>query len=508
MAALGDSSKRGMWRSTDVARRLPSPPVRSSAAIFSTLLVLSLAELWTELTYDEAVYLLLARTIAETGLPLRRAYEDFTEFRLFANSPPLVMYVASVSQWLFPGQDIPTRIIHLSVFVFPTYTLLWWAAHRRFGGWAAVASLLALLTSIGYLRGTSHVSLNIPLGLLALAGLLTFHDASSEANARRRSLSTIAGLSMALSIWTKYQAVCLAVAMVAYLVYTVVSSGYAGLRPALLPLSFVFVSGAAALGALLAYFGVFGGVDTLTGTLTWNVGRATAGSMSMPAVARSLVNTARECQTHLGAVALLLGVLALYTERRQRGLVVLLASYVAATIGFNLILFRLPGAGSVYLDSAVPALALLAGPAAVRVIALAATTAGRAALALAMIVLQLAGSPAYAYQQPRPKASRVAAAYIAAHGQARSGVLAETVAIEFYSRHPVRAASFTYPRELVLRSLEGTSGDDISFVVVRRGVTPANLDSIRPQWDTLLSRHFELVSADAAGLDVYRRKSE
>ena len=52
------------------------------------LTMMSLAYVWTDLTYDEAVYLRLARTIAEQGLPLRRVYEDFSQFRLFSNSPP------------------------------------------------------------------------------------------------------------------------------------------------------------------------------------------------------------------------------------------------------------------------------------------------------------------------------------------------------------------------------------------------------------------------------------
>jgi hypothetical protein len=30
--------------------------------------------------------------MAETGLPMRRSYEAFSEFRLFGNSPPLVLY--------------------------------------------------------------------------------------------------------------------------------------------------------------------------------------------------------------------------------------------------------------------------------------------------------------------------------------------------------------------------------------------------------------------------------
>ena len=102
--------------------------------------------------------------------------------------------------------------------------------------------------------------------------------------------------------------------------------------------------------------------------------------------------------------------------------------------------------------------------------------------------------------------SRVAAAYIAAVSSPSAGVLAETVAIEFYSGHPVRAVSFTFPRELILRSLDGSSGDDISFVVVNSGAIPKNLEPIREGWDRLLLHHFELVPVGAPGLHVYRRR--
>jgi len=122
------------------------------------------------------------------------------------------------------------------------------------------------------------------------------------------------------------------------------------------------------------------------------------------------------------------------------------------------------------------------------------------------IAIQLAGSASSSYQLPRPNGSRVAAAYIAAHSLPTAGVLAETVAIEFYADRPVRVVSFTYPRELVLQSLEGKSGDDISFVVVDANVAIKNLDAIRPQWNTLLAKHFELVPAGAPGLQVYRRR--
>jgi hypothetical protein len=87
-------------------------------------------------------------------------------------------------------------------------------------------------------------------------------------------------------------------------------------------------------------------------------------------------------------------------------------------------------------------------------------------------------------------------------------VLAETVAIEFYSGHPVQALGNTFPRELVLQSLEGRIPGNISFVVVDATAPPKNLGSIQQQWNALLARHFEPVAIAAPGLNVYRRRSQ
>jgi 4-amino-4-deoxy-L-arabinose transferase-like glycosyltransferase len=474
--------------------------------IACALITASLRYLGTELTYDEAVYLRLARTITERGLPLRRAYEDFSQFRLFENSPPLVLYLTSISQKVFPGHDVPARVVHLALFVLPTYILVWWVARVKFGAWAAFASLVALLTSISYLRATTHVLLNVPLGLLACIGLVAFHEASVSP-VRRRSYLSAAALAIVLAVWTKYQAVCIAAAILSYVIYIVSTRGSAGFRSVFVPLSTIAIGGATAVITLVWFFWTFGGNQTLTATLTANVGRASTVSMSALEIAGAVMSTVRECESTLGGVALLLGAFAMCVEHRHRGLVVLLASYVAATIAFNLVLFRLPGAGSSYLHSAVPALALLAGPAAVRVIELATTTATRALVACAAIAIQIAGSPSRPDEVPVPNGSRVAAGYIAAHSTPPAGVLAETVAIEFYSGHPVRAVGNTYPKHIVLQSLEGKSGDDISFVVVKPGVAPKNLEALRQQWDTLLAEHFELVSTAAPGLHVYRRRT-
>jgi 4-amino-4-deoxy-L-arabinose transferase-like glycosyltransferase len=481
-----------------------SPPDLFSVVLAAAFIFRFVAYLWTDLTYDEAVYLRLARTIAESGLPLRRSYEAFDKFQLFENSPPLVLYLVSFSQRFFPGEEVPARLLNFIAFVLPTCGLVWWVARTRFGPWAAVASLTVLLTNAGFVRATSHVLLNVPLGLLACLGLVAFHEASSSV-AHRRTNSLIAAMAMLLAVWTKYQAVCLAGAIVLYAGYALANRGYGGLRPMLRPLMLAVVSAGVGVVALFWYYWAFGGPGTIEGTFTSNVRRASPSSMSVLDIGGALAATARETESRVGGLVLLLGAFSACVENRHRGLVVGLASYCALTIAFNLALFRLPGAGAAYLDSAVGALALLAGPAAIEIGRRAETAGTRLLLAIAAIGIHVAGATPSLFELPRANASRVAAAYIAAVSSPAAGVLAETVAIEFYCGHPVRAVSFTYPKELILRSLDGSSGD-ITFVVVDSRTVPKNLELIRDGWDRLLLQHFELVPVGAPGLHVYRRR--
>jgi hypothetical protein len=481
-----------------------STPDLFSVVIAGAAILIFVAYLWTDLTYDEAVYLRLARTIAESGLPLRRSYEAFNTFQLFGNSPPLVLYLVSLSQRVFPGEEVPARILYFTAFVLPTCGVVWWVARTRFGAWAAVASLTVLLTNVGFLRATSHVLLNVPLGLLACLGLVAFHEASNSV-AHRRTNSLVAAMAMLLAVWTKYQAVCLVGAIVLYAGYALAKRGYGGLRPMLRPLTLAVVGAAVGVMALVWYYWAFGGPETMERTFTWNVRRASPSSMSLLDIGGALAATARETESRLGGLVLLLGAFSACVEKRHRGLVVVLASYCALTIVFNLALFRLPGAGAAYLDGAVGALALLAGPAAIHIGRWAETARTRILLAVTAIGIHVAGAPPSVFELPRPNASRVAAAYIAAVSSPSAGVLAETVAIEFYCGHPVRAVSFTYPRQLVLRSLDGSSGD-ITFVAVNSRAVPKNLEPIRNEWDRLLAQHFELVPVGAPGLHVYRRR--
>ena len=478
----------------------------SSAIVAFALIAAPLVYLWTDLTYDEAVYLLLARRISEWGLPLRRVYEDFSRFRLFANSPPLVIYITSLSQILSPGNELLARLVQIAAFVLPTYFMVWRVARGSFGPWAATASLLVLLTNVSYMRATTYVLLNVPLGMFAFATLIAFYNATRTGE-RRQRWALLAAVGMALAVWTKYQSVCIAAAIAIAAAFAFATRGYAGIRSMLLPTSAAAIGGAIATAVLGGFFWTFGGPEVFSRTASFNADRMNPAAMSTLQTAREVLTTAGECVTALGGAVLLVAVFAVCTERRHRGLLVLLASYVAAMVAFNIIFFRLPGAGDVYLHAAVPALAVLAGVGAARLIELAPTIATRTLLVTTALAIQITAYPASLYELPRVNGSRIVSGYIAAHGAPNAGVLADTIAPEFYSGHPVRIVPFTRPIELVLRSLEGTSGDDISFVAVIRGASHRNLEAVRDRWNALLAEHFEPVETTAAPWKLYRRRA-
>jgi hypothetical protein len=470
------------------------------------LTLASLAHLHSELTYDEAVYLRLARTTAESGLPLRRSYEDFGSFHLFANSPPLVLYLASLTQVLAPGDERPARLLHLVVFVVPTYVLVWTLGRRRFGPAAGAASLAVLLGSGSFLQSTPHVLMDVPLGLLALLALLGF-ERGARVGAWRTRWCALAAVAVALAVWTKYQAVCVVAAIVTYTAWRLAAGGRAAVRRLLPPLSSTVGAAVVAVGLLAGYLLIFGGWDTIQAAFRRNLLRADVSGMSAPTIAAGAAEALGRVEQRLGGALLVFAALAVLLQRRHRRWVSLVTGYVAISIIFNLVLFRLPGSGTHYLDSVVPAVALLAGASAGALASHLRSTAVAGAAVVIVLILQVGGAPPGAYVPPRPRGSAAAAAYIAAHSRPTDGVMATTVAVEFYTGRPVRSISFTYPRDLVLRSLDGTSGDHIAFVLLDAADPPKRMQGIADEWTRLLGEHFEPVPLEAGSITVFKRKA-
>jgi hypothetical protein len=368
-----------------------------TAVIAVALMAATVASMRSAMTYDEGVYLSLAREITNSGLPWHIDWEDLRHLALFETSPPLVMYVAAITQLLWPGHELPSRIVQIGVFVVPTYLLVWWITRRRFGPWAAVAALLALLSSREYLLATGHVMLDVPLGLLALVVLVCFDRAlaSSESPKSQRRWALLAAAALILATWTKYQAVCICAAIALYCAYLLVRPAASGRSMVRLkiPIAAAIAAGALALAVLITYFLSFGGTSNLTPTLAFNAERLSAGSETWLSTAVDALGVATHTVWTIGPVLLASALAAWIVQPRDRGLMALLTAYVLATIAFSVIFFRLPGSGRYYLHSAVPAVAVLTGAAAGALMD-AVQPAGRgAAILLVVAAVQLLAAP-------------------------------------------------------------------------------------------------------------------
>jgi hypothetical protein len=306
-----------------------------------------------------------------------------------------------------------------------------------------------------------------------------------------------------LATCTKYHAICSGTAIAGHCILLWVTEGRRVTRTIAAPLCAVVAAGACALALLRAFFLVFGGDTRLAQTVTHNASRMSVGPAGFAASARAVVETGTACVTRVGAVLLFLALIAALLQRSHRTWLSIVTLYVVATLGFNLAFFRLPGAGSHYLDSVVPAVAVLAAPAAIAMTQLVEPWYSKLILGLVAAMIQFVGSPPLLYARYTNPA-RVAAEYVAAHGGQNAGVLADSVAIEFYSGRPVRPIGFVEP-DLLLRSLEGSTPDDISFVIVTAGTTPRGAEPVKAKWDALLQRHFVVAPTDIPGLRVYQR---
>ena len=256
-----------------------------SAAVGTLLVALAVAHAWTDLTYDEAVYLRLARTISETGLPLRRSYGDFSSFELFRNSPPLVLYTAAATQLVAPGLEVPARGFYLAVFIFPTYALAWFLARRNFGSWCGFRRTLRLPHKRWLPRRlaamccwTSRWACG-PVSVSRVSSRRRDWDATRAS--RRSSPQPLSswryGPVTKLFAWSRRSSW--------YGAWALFSSRRRDPFSVVVPLAAVLVTAAGALAALLAFFFVFGGDDALAQTLRLNLQRS-----ALPVMLHSLTS--------------------------------------------------------------------------------------------------------------------------------------------------------------------------------------------------------------------------
>jgi hypothetical protein len=265
------------------------------------------------------------------------------------------------------------------------------------------------------------------------------------------------------------------------------------------------VAGCVAVVTLLIYFTVFSDQRFLAETLEFNAGRMNYRGIDAVAMARAVLSTAGKIVSGAGGPLLVGAFSALSMQRRHRSLLVILTAYAVASLGFNLVFFRLPGSGSYYLNSAIPALVVLAGASGGAVLELVQSHTRGYAVGIISATIQFAGTPPPLFVPPYVNPHRAAAQYIATHSAPYQGVLATTYAVQFYSGNPVRIIVDSTPA-LLLASLDGTTPDIISFVVIDHGSIPIGAGPIAADWQRLLQERFTLAPVDAPGLAVYVRK--
>jgi len=170
----------------------------------------------------------------------------------------------------------------------------------------------------------------------------------------------LAGGALFAAVWTKYQAICLPVAVGFYLVYLACLRDKASLKRTIRPVAAMGVAGVLAVATLYAYFRFHAGLEwaELLGGITRNVNRVGAPPESFGAV---LAATLAEGIHYLGDHLLVVACLAMVPGKVPSRLAALLLCFCLATILFNLWAYRMPGGGSYYLNEMAPALAVLVG---------------------------------------------------------------------------------------------------------------------------------------------------
>jgi hypothetical protein len=490
----------------------PAPATLAGLGLLLAAALLAFFSLDREVDFDEAYYLILARSIGRTGLPLVTAMDDLRSRQLFITSPPLVMAVAAVTEALWPGHPFPSRLVHVLVFTLPVYFLVWYIAWREYGPVPACFALVALLGSVNFLAHGCFVRLDVPLATCSLLSLWCVHMAARP-GARATRWSLVAGLSLAAAVLAKYQAVCIPVAIGFYLGWLALRRDEPALSRMVRPLAFQVCGGLVALALLYGYFNFTPGSDVA------RYGGGVAGAMDrIGASAETPISPGLRLMAvgWLGLIFLgwgfLPAILGLLPGRADGRFAALMACYCVAVALFNLGAFRMPGAGGFYLLAMIPPLAILVGRAAAVVLE---PSRGPRTAPLVTAIVVLLGCQFY---QARPwrvplaakPVSRYAqvARYVETTGPAGCGVLADCMAVEYFSDHPTGLMPYmAYP---ALRAyLAGEGSYPVGYVALRQSWLQQPPPALAPHWDEvlgLLRREFEPAPAGIDGIVLLARQ--
>ncbi|MBI3299599.1 MAG: glycosyltransferase family 39 protein [Elusimicrobia bacterium] len=432
------------------------------------------------LSYDESIYLGIARTITRTGLPYRignSAGDELGESpfnsRILSTNPPLVLYAVSAPLRWRPTETFGPRLLYLFLFVVPVYLLVPWLAAHEFSLAAALNAALLMLFSRHYYDSVPRVLLNIPLGLFSLL-TLWFYSRSLENVPRRRRMLLTSCLMMAAATTTKYQAIVILGA--AGLEALLGSKDPAQRRRALVSFAALGASGALAFAALLALF--HAGDPDVFAKLGENLSRlvgarsasASSGGLSAGLVAGRALWT---LGTPLPALALAPFLLGRPLPRFAR----LLGAFCLLTLAFNLLARRWAGAGTSYLLPIFPPLAILAGYG-IHLLLAARPSRVRVGLLVVLGIIQLAiGCPRTGlWPDLHPTQPELIGRHIARHRRPESRILAFDCSAQFFSDVPTGLLQYWAPKR-VLAALGGDS-THVDFVVLPE---PAGLN--QPAFD-------------------------
>ena len=321
------------------------------------------APLW----YDEANYLTLSAAIGTLGYPVW--YSIPNNPVLFQTSPPAILYFISFLLSWISSDIVVLRILFAMLFGVTPLVFLAVRAGRKGKSLfpICVAGLFAGSSGV-FLMELVQLRFDLPLACLSCLVLVMFVDGFDRSHqtavqGRRWLLPACLLILSALAFLTKLQAVCLTAALcldvaLAYLFFE---------RRAVRWREFlVHLTGLALAIIAMVWWSTASGYAssgaTLSHTIQWNIFDRILPGRSVTQEIIIFSGVAKQATMLIVVpIALLLIASALrkldWTDRLLRLFVLM----IAAVVAFNLVLYRLPGAGNYYMVQAIIPLGYVLG---------------------------------------------------------------------------------------------------------------------------------------------------
>jgi hypothetical protein len=334
---------------TSTSRLLPARPLAWAMLLLAGLVPAGLLAVgaYAPLWYDESNYLTLALSISKFGYPLWNGTPGPPD--LFLDSPPLVLYFESLLGRL-PIDVAGVRVISAAVFAGLVVAALAMYLRRRSDGLLTLGLTLLFSVLSGYFA-FEFVQIRMDLPLAALSFVIVVAVArirSKETDQSCRAALLAVLVFSALVFLTKYQAICVTAA----LAIDTLLAAFARERRAWMPLA-VHVIGVACGLAVFVWVVKSSpvGEGSIIDRLQANFARASpAGSPSFDQLLPVLIGVALAYMIPLALFAL--AVVRRRLSLRSDPLLRLSLALAVVVAAFNVVLFRMPGAGGYYMAQA------------------------------------------------------------------------------------------------------------------------------------------------------------